>query len=99
MKTLLEIQKETAKEFQAHNARFAPFSLRIAAEIKKRIDELEKIGAVEANKLPQADRVHNLIKNDIKLLIKEWKSFLGELNVPDNVLKISIEIKQQEESE
>lgn len=94
MKTLLDIQKETAKEFQAHNARFAPFSLRIVAEIKKRIDELE----LQNKNAPGDLNLSARCRENNSAIIKEWKSFLGELNVPDNVLKISIEIKQQEES-
>lgn len=94
MKTLLEIQKETAKEFHVHNARFAPFSLRIAAEIRKRIDELEKID-LEVREIPQGADTR-LVRNEIDVLKKEWKAFLGELNVPENVLKIAIEIKQNE---
>lgn len=96
MKTLLEIQKETAKEFQCHAARFAPFSLRIAKAIKERIDELEEIYAETFKHSDPRDmpRFESTILGKIR---EEWKSFLGELDVEENILKISIEIKQNEE--
>lgn len=91
MKTLLAIQRETAKEFRVHNARFAPFSLRIAEEIKKRMAEIH---GLQNEALSKGDAI---IFNDLGARFEELQEFIGELNIEENILKISIEVKKNEE--